>query len=547
MKQTIIISIFIVICSLLRATDYVAITEIMYDTPLEEDPNEDCHNEGEFIELYNAHEYEADISGWSIETINPQQIFHIPNGVVIAPQSTLVIAYYDSNNPCELEVFKDYFCWLYNLNMTDDFSFLYQDQLVLPNDTTILVLKDNTGLTRDSADFGIQFEESPQHAPNDDTEIGMGNLENVFSIQRTRIRFEANGTTMYNYVHWAGKNVAVHTQDIPNNSVGSVKKGIFACNIIPSGTESSLQECNFILEVTPRVALSNVDVAQLDPTVATVKRTYYDPMYRPFLSILYGNSPTRQNIATLKEYDAYARPTIEWLPIALEMNHLTKSTYKNNSALFYSTESRPFVKNTYSTDTWDNGIIKNELISTQKAGADMGAHKTNFYSRGNTSNEVKLFKVQHNGDLQCIGYYSDKMLQVKQITDEDGKSKVTYTNSQEQVVMEKVDNATTYYVYNDLNQLCYVLPPLAVGQLDYGTYSDTIDCLRKYAYVYKYDDRGNQIYKRLPGCKPILMVYDKSNSLVLTQTGNQRRQGELWTIHEYDSLRRLIYTSNISR
>ena len=112
---------------------------------------------------------------------------------------------------------------------------------------------------------------------------------------------------------------------------------------------------------------------------------------------------------------------------------------------------------------------------------------------------------------------------------------------------EKVGDLATYYVYNDLNQLCYVLPPLAVGQLDYGTYSDTIDCLRKYAYVYKYDDRGNQIYKRLPGCKPILMVYDKSNSLVLTQTGNQRRQGELWTIHEYDSLRRLIYTSNISR
>ena len=546
MKRTIIISLFIGICySLLCATDYVAITEIMYDTPLEEAPDEDFHNEGEFIELYNAHEYDADISGWSIETINPHQIFYIPDGVVIPPQSTLVIAYYDSDNPCEYEEFKDYFCWLYNISNTDNFFFIFQDQVTLPNDTTSLVLKDNNGLTRDSVVFAIQFEESAVYAQNDDIKKRAGCLENIFSVQRTRINFNADGTTMYSDIHWAGKNVAVHTQLIPHNSVGSTEDGIFACNIIPVGSGSTLQESNFVLEITPRVALSNIDTAQLNPDTATIKRTYYDPMYRPTITILYGNSPTKQNIATLKEYDEYARPTTEWLPIAVEMSHLTKSTFKNNAAYFYSDDTRSFIKNTYSTDTWDNGVIKNELTGSQKAGADMGTHRTTFASRGNNENEVKLFSVDTDGNLNNKGYYPDSVLNVIATTDEDNKTKIVYTNLQEQVVMEKIDNACTYYVYNDLNQLSYVLPPLVANQLDAGIYNDTIDFLKKYAYVYKFDECGNQIYKRLPGCEPILMVYDKSNMLVMSQTGNQRANGNSWIVYKYDALRRLVYTAEI--
>ena len=68
---------------------------------------------------------------------------------------------------------------------------------------------------------------------------------------------------------------------------------------------------------------------------------------------------------------------------------------------------------------------------------------------------------------------------------------------------------------------------------------------KKYAYVYKYDERGNQIYKRLPGCEPILMVYDKSDLLVMSQTGNQRARGTYWTVYKYDALKRPIYTAEV--
>ena len=307
-------------------------------------------------------------------------------------------------------------------------------------------------------------------------------------------------------------------------------------------------DTNFITEITPREAMSSIDTSQVlqNPTQAMIKRTYYDPMYRPTLTVLHKHTPTQNNLVTLNEYDSYARPTNEWLPIAIGgTNNLTDSLLKNIAIQFYNNDSRPFVELSYSTTTWDNGTTKNELIGTQKAGSDMGIHRTRFVSRGNNSDEVKLFQVTLHGDLEYKGFYDEHTLYVKETIDEDGSTKCIYTNIHNHIVMEKSEDATTYYVYNHLNQLCYVLPPLAVAQLEYGRYGIAADCLKKYAYVYQYDNRGNQIYKRLPGCEPILMVYDQSNALVMTQTGNQRARGTYWTVYKYDQLRRPIYTAEI--
>ena len=310
----------------------------------------------------------------------------------------------------------------------------------------------------------------------------------------------------------------------------------------------SADNTNFITEITPREAMSSIDTSQIlyNPTCATVKRTYYDPMYRPTLTVLYKQTPNQNTLVTLKEYDSYARPTKEWLPISIgTTNNLTYRSFKDIAIQCYNSDARPFVEQCYSTTAWDNGIVKNELIGIQKAGNDMGTHQTTFVSRGNSSNEIKLFQVISTGHLKYNGYYDEHSLFVKETTDEDGNTKVVYTNLQGKTVMEKVDNATTYYVYNDLNQLSYVLPPLAVNQITEGTYNDTVDILKKYAYVYKYDERGNQIYKRLPGCEPILMVYDKSDLLVMSQTGNQRARGTYWTVYKYDALKRPIYTAEV--
>ena len=69
--------------------------------------------------------------------------------------------------------------------------------------------------------------------------------------------------------------------------------------------------------------------------------------------------------------------------------------------------------------------------------------------------------------------------------------------------------------------------------------------IKQYAYIYKYDNRGNIIYKKLPGAEPIYMVYDQTNKLVLTQDGNMRTNNR-WLYTDYDQYSRPLYSCLIT-
>ncbi len=554
MKRIIIICVFAFCILWSYATDYVAISEVLYDTPFNENTSTYPHCVGEYIELYNAHGQSVDLSNWSLHTSSPNQSFFIPEGTILEPHSFLLIAYGTVDPYHLLSLAEEDEGWtdihlFYNL-CVDCTPVILQEDLILYNAITSLVLKDPYNVTRDSVSYHATQPDGSCYAANSDIQnvTEYTSLSNIYSVQRLSMQFNSNGTTTGKWQSWGGWYHASTSDELDNNSIGTASKTFWTDIDDTSSNEEPVILSNYIQEITPLVAMSNIDTSQIlnTPTRATIKRTYYDAMHHPTLTFLFNQSPNQNNLVTLQEYDVYARPTKEWLPIVTEINHLTNTTFKSNVEQFYNTESRPFVEQSYSTETWDNGVIKNKVAGLQKAGADMNSHKTTFAIRGNNANEVKLFRVSSDGLLECNGFYHKGMLRVKQTKDEDNITKVVYTNLSDQIVMKKVDNATTYYVYNDLNQLSYVLPPLAVNQLTDGTYNDTTDVLKKYAYVYKYDNRGNQIYKRLPGCEPILMVYDKSNCLVMNQTGNQRERGTYWTVYKYDKLKRLIYTAEVN-
>ena len=555
MKRIIIICVFAFCILWSYATDYVAISEVMYDTPFNENTSTYPHCIGEYIELYNAHGQSVDLSNWSLHTLNPNQSFFIPEGTILEPHSFLLIAYGTVDPYYLLSIAEENDGWtdihlFYNLCI-DSTPIILQEDLILYNAITSLVLKDQYNVTRDSVSYHASQPHGSCYAANSDIKnvTEYTSLSNIYSVQRLSMQFNSNGTTIGKWQSWGGWYHASTSDELDNNSIGTASKSFWTDIDDTSSNEESVILSNYIQEITPCVAMSNIDTSQIlnTPSQATVKRTYYDAMYRPTLTFLLNQAPDQNNLVTLQEYDSYARPTKEWLPIVTEIDHLTKNTFKSNVEQFYNTESRPFVEQSYSTETWDNGVIKNKVAGLQKAGADMNSHKTTFAIRGNNTNEVKLFRVSSDGLLECNGFYHEGMLRVKQTKDEDNITKVVYTNLSDQIVMEKVDNATTYYVYNDLNQLSYVLPPLAVNQLTDGTYNDTTDVLKKYAYVYKYDNRGNQIYKRLPGCEPIVMEYDKRNLLVASQTGNQRNRGDYWIQYTYDKLCRLTRTTEINK
>ncbi|SFT88723.1 RHS repeat-associated core domain-containing protein, partial [Chryseobacterium formosense] len=91
------------------------------------------------------------------------------------------------------------------------------------------------------------------------------------------------------------------------------------------------------------------------------------------------------------------------------------------------------------------------------------------------------------------------------------------------------------YVYNEYNQLAFVIPPLAsIASLDETT-------LNNLCYQYRYDGRNRLVEKKLPGKGWEYMVYDRQDRLVLTQDANLREQGK-WLFTKYDQFSRSIYS-----
>ena len=103
---------------------------------------------------------------------------------------------------------------------------------------------------------------------------------------------------------------------------------------------------------------------------------------------------------------------------------------------------------------------------------------------------------------------------------------LSFTDKEGRVVLSRALNVQetldTYYVYNDLGSLCFVLPPLATSNLTASAQA----VLDKYAYQYRYDYRQRCTGKKLPGCAWVDMVYDHNNRLVFSRDGEQQKRGE---------------------
>lgn len=87
--------------------------------------------------------------------------------------------------------------------------------------------------------------------------------------------------------------------------------------------------------------------------------------------------------------------------------------------------------------------------------------------------------------------------------------------------------ADTYYIYDALGNLRFVLPPGLKGMEEESGNSWDIrsnEALRNMAYFYRYDRRLNCVEKKMPGTEPVTYLYDKTGNAVFSQDGNQRNK-----------------------
>ncbi|WP_278985295.1 RHS repeat domain-containing protein [Segatella bryantii] len=248
---------------------------------------------------------------------------------------------------------------------------------------------------------------------------------------------------------------------------------------------------------------------------------FYDGLGRKSQTIVNGVKPgsSVQALLSRTAYDLNGREYQQFLSVPTSgQNYQSAVSYRDNDL------------KSLSTTTYD--ALDRPLFVTTP-GSDMGAHGKKYGYGSNSSNSVKYYLVSTDGTLTQQGYYPSGTLTMNRITDENNSTTEVYTDLFSHKVLERHilygnTSADTYFVYNSLGYLCFVLQPMYQNEAS----------LDKYAFRYVYNDYGLIAEKIIPGCEKITYTYDKGNRLLTMQDGEMRAKG-LKMYYSYDSLSRL--------
>lgn len=159
-----------------------------------------------------------------------------------------------------------------------------------------------------------------------------------------------------------------------------------------------------------------------------------------------------------------------------------------------------------------------------------------------------------------IGEYLPGQLDKKILIDEEANVIVEYWDKGQKLILRKVQNGnlsapgdysgynnwlSTYYVYDEFDQLRFVMPPKTVKSMvlqNPVTWTVTTENL---CFWYVYDERGRLVGKKTPDQEWMYIVYDNRDRPVFTQDGNMR-PGKKWAAILYDELNRPVITGMIT-
>ncbi|MDP9961655.1 DUF6443 domain-containing protein, partial [Chryseobacterium lathyri] len=281
-----------------------------------------------------------------------------------------------------------------------------------------------------------------------------------------------------------------------------------------------------------------------DPALSTPKTSetvqYFDGLGRPKQVVNVKVSPLGKDVVTHIEYDGFGRQAKDFLPVPQSgtLNGAIVPTPLGNAPSVYGSEK------IYAEKVLENSPL--DRIQQQiQVGNDWANKPVTFQYGTNAQNEVYKFTTNTTwvnnatSSALVLEYFPPNQLYKNTVTDEDGNVTIEFKNGQGQVILVRKNDGTyytdTYYVYNEYNQLAFVIPPKALA----GPITETV--LNDLCYQYRYDGRGRLVEKKLPGKGWEYMVYDKQDRLVATQDSNLKEKGQ-WLYTKYDQFGRVAYT-----
>ena len=292
--------------------------------------------------------------------------------------------------------------------------------------------------------------------------------------------------------------------------------------------------------------------------------TYYDGLYRQEQTVQVGASPAGGDIVSFIEYDCMGRAdSVSYLPFVTATASGAKvSDPLSEQMAFYSakfgTGQGDYARSYKTYDDSPLGFVLNQTSPGEYR--SFSGYYTHFGYRFNTqADAIRHYRMEGDSSLKFDGYYAADQLTVKRVLaakdnateaeQAQQQESYEYTNAQGQVIAKEVrvsetDRRMTYYVYDDLGQQRYVLPPAQHEALTDGT-TYTPSQLHKLSYYTEYDDKGQAVRQWNPGTDCVYSLYDRRGRLAMTQSGKQRTANE-WSFTKYDRMDRPVLSGIVT-
>ncbi|SDI87545.1 RHS repeat-associated core domain-containing protein [Chryseobacterium taeanense] len=272
---------------------------------------------------------------------------------------------------------------------------------------------------------------------------------------------------------------------------------------------------------------------------------YFDGLGRPKQVVNVKASPQGKDVVNHIEYDGFGRQVKDYLPVPQQGTQ--------NGAIYTTPLSNATQPELYGSEKiFAEKILENSpldrILQQKQVGTAWDTKPVQFgYDVNIQEDYVRKYETsttwvdgRTQTSVQLLQYFLPNQLYKNTVIDEDGNTTIEFKNGEGQVVLVRkmlsaTEKADTYYVYNEYNQLAFVIPPLASAPT---VESSTMENLY---YQYRYDGRSRLVEKKLPGKGWEYMVYDKQDRLVLTRDTVLEAQGK-WLFTKYDQFSRPIYT-----
>lgn len=303
---------------------------------------------------------------------------------------------------------------------------------------------------------------------------------------------------------------------------------IYSCLFLASVISMSIshinaqEKSNYVLTQT-----------QISDSKKTQNYQFFDDLGRGLVEATNGVSNNGVFTYSYHEYLGEKSEMKNWLPVVggVSVEKMGKNSIVQSARQQYADESA------FEYQKFD---ALGRLLIQNKAGDSWKEKPARIDYVTNSSADVKRYSAYSYGKyIECPtyettlsdkGYYKEGTLYGTCEINEDNTKVTIFKDELGRKILERRDkNNDTYFVYDEWDQLAFVLMP------EYQNNND----VDRYAFQYSYDILGNLVKKKMPGCESVEYVYDDYRRPFLIQDGELREKGR-YRFLLYDKVGRVV-------